>query len=175
MKCLENLSLVDDDCVEDLKKDIEALIASYIDLNAKCKKLIDDIYTEKPSVPEIHGLTRIFDKFSRKIFNGESSFYNEPVWVKSIIELSDAIIEDESDAPCRQAEIGLRAVLAYEDKVKTIENGYWVYREGANWELEIETTKELFQYFKDIISCASNKELIKLYRELKECYEELIE
>lgn len=175
MKCLENLSLVDDDCVEDLKKDIEALIASYIDLGTKCKKIVDDIYTEKPSIPEIHGLIRVFDRFSREIFNGESCFYNEPIWVKSIIELSDAIIEDESDAPCRQAEIGLRTVLDYEDRVKTIENGYWVYREGANWELKIETTKELFEYFKKTICCASNKELIRLYKVLEECYEELIE
>jgi len=175
MECLENLSLVDDDCIEDLKKDIEALIASYVDLNVKCKKIVDDIYTEKPIISEIYNLIRIFDRFSKEIFNGESCFYNEPVWVNSITQLSDVIIQDESDAPCKQVEIGLRTVLAYEDKVKTIRYGYWVYREMANWELEIETTKELFQYFKDIISCASNKELIKLYKELKEYYEELIE
>lgn len=167
MKCLENLSLVDDKCLEDLQNDIEKLIASYIDLHQMCYDILDTMVQKDISQYHVRQVAQIFDKHSRKIF-GDSSFLTMPKWVENTKDFAEYIILDEKDELWEYIQLGLYLGKKYDKKISNIQQGYWVYREGTNWEIMIETTKELFKYFKAIVSCFDSEEVIDIARALKD-------
>lgn len=170
MKCLENLALVDDACMEELQKDIGELIVSYLKVNQICCDMLDKIEEKDPGRYRISTLNKIFDKISKEEFS-ESCFYGLPQYIESFDELVKWI---ENDQGCVKdsVETAILLTVTEEEKInKIIEKteGFWIYREGTNWEIYVHTTKELIDYLKCVTDCIDEKEnQILLLRELKE-------
>lgn len=170
MKCLENLALVDDACMEELQKDIGELIVSYLKVDQICCDMLDKIEKKDPGKYRISTLNKIFDKVSIEEFD-ESCFYSLPQYIESFDELVEWI---ENDRSCIKDSVEMAILLSVneEEKINKIikkTEGFWIYREGTNWEICIETTKELIDYLKCVTDCIYEKEnQILLLRELKE-------
>jgi len=167
MKCLENLALIDDAHMEELQKDIEELIASYLNIRQICYNMLDEIQKKNPKKYEIEELIEIFREISIKEFD-ESCFYTLPEYITSYKELMQWIEND-----CRtDVKTGIYLGMKYEKEVSNLINekeGYWIYREGTNWELIIDTKDKFFNYLKSIaINIYDKDNQVLLLRQLKE-------
>ena len=86
MKCLERLSLVSDECIEDLQKDIEELIDSYINIEEECVKIFKEIRGSLDTW-DIKRINKFF--YNRDVFwRGEPVLINQSGWEKNIIKQS---------------------------------------------------------------------------------------
>lgn len=179
MKCLENLSLVDDECLEELQKDIANLIASYLDITQICFDLLDEIVVQDLFTYQVEKLFKEFNEISKKEFDGESIFYQMPARVESLRELAGLISKFEDNEE-ESAETGLLLAKEYIDIIKELNIGYekeenrkevkeyWFYRDGTNGEAFLETRAGMFDYLKVTIQCFENKDnQILALRELK--------
>lgn len=170
MKCLENLALVDDACMEELQKDIAKLIVSYLKVEKICYEMLNKIEEKDPGRYRISTLNKIFDKVSVEEF-GESCFHSLPQYIESFDELVEWIENDEGCVK-DSVETAIYLTINEKEKVNKIRNkteGFWIYREGTNWEICLETTKELIDYLKCVANCICEKEnQILLLKELKE-------
>ena len=167
VKCLENLSLVADECLENLQNDIEELIASYIDLKQMCYDILDNMIKKEAGRYRIKKVIKIFGNYTDEIF-GEGCFFEYPEWVESIEDIAKHLplwIDDDS---YESVVTGIYFGKRYNEKLKNIDKGYWLYREGANWEIELETTEQLFRYLKACISCMNDKEVIGIANQLRD-------
>ena len=146
MKCLENLSLVDDDCLEDLQEDIEELIESYIN----AKKLYLEIYRnkkEKLQLYQIYGLVRILTNVD--------SFWGEPIcihkdmdWEKEIRRFFNFNTKEDTEDSIISI-VKMFQELSQDDEVEFDLQGdkrYWLFRDGANAEAHL-MREELFLNF----------------------------
>ena len=163
MKCLENLALVDDACMEELQKDIGELIVSYLKVNQICCDMLDKVEKKDPGIYRMSTLNKIFDKISIEEFFLDK--YKTEGFPITIVRPSHTYDE-------RTVETAILLGVTEEEKINKIikkAEGFWFYREGTNWEICIETTKELIDYLKCVTGCIDKKEnQILLLRELKE-------
>ena len=167
MKCLENLALIDDAHMEALQKDIEELIASYLNVRQICCNMLDEIKKKNPKKYEIEELIEIFHEVSIKEFN-ESCFYASPKYITSYKELMEWT-ENDGDT---DVDTGIYIGMKYKKEIHNLINkkeGYWIYREGTNWELIIDTEDKFFNYLKAIaINIYDKDNQVLLLRKLKE-------
>ena len=132
--------------------------------------MLDKIEKKDPGRYRISTLNKIFDKVSIEEF-GESCFYSLPQYIESFDELVEWI---ENDQGCIKdsVETAILLTITEEEKINKIikkTEGFWIYREGTNWAICLETTKELINYLKCVTAYINEKEnQILLLRELKE-------
>ena len=165
MKCLENLSLVPDECLKDLQKDIEATVNSYINISQSCLDIYDDI-KDKLNKYDIIGIANeLTDDW---FFEGPFPVYQYYDFQKMIARMLDNFDgEDEAIAADLYNIMGTNCNLDPID----FDSGkkYWFYRDGANWEAWL--VEE--EYFKTEIRTAiewhmHHEEELNILRKLKE-------
>lgn len=169
MKCLENLSLVEDDVIEDLKKDIEKLIDSYIDIEKACLDTFDKI-VDKLTVREIQDICGIFGSAS-----GEPWFHEGPHNFEEFAEFNEIISIYILGDCWNEKNIGYAFYNMFcrcGIKEFNFENtSYWFYKDGSNWESWLETDKSFKQTIRDYIHLQDTDEQIIMLRKLKEIKE----
>ena len=126
MKCLENLSLVADENLEQLKKDIERLINDYIDLEKACLKAYDSV-VDKLDKNDIIRITHSFNPDWYLV--PPKPIYTDSDFVELVAELAEYGGEECGCDILNM--IGPMNNLGVFDKKK---NNYWYYKDGANWE-----------------------------------------
>ena len=169
MKCLEKLSLIDDDVVEDLKKDIEKLIDSYIDVEKVCLEIYDEIIDKIDDI-DIRGICKTFA-------SPEPWFKTGPIRITSfddylyVGELLQRNYEDrEGDISCAFYNMFCNNNL---ENIKFGINGniYWFYEDGTNWEswlLTDENFKKEVRFYITMLQKEDQLNTLKVLRELKE-------
>lgn len=136
MKCLENLSLVDDDCLEDLQKDIEELIEGYINAQELSLTMYKN-KKEKLQLYQIYGLVRILTDVD--------SFWGEPIcihkdmnWEKEIRKFFNFNTKEDIEDSIISI-VKMFQELSQDDgyEFRLDANRYWLFRDGANAEAHL--------------------------------------
>ena len=166
MKCLERLSLVSDECIEDLQKDIEELIDSYINIEEECVKIFKEIRGSLDTW-DIKRINKFF--YNRDVFwRGEPVLINQSGWEKHIIKFFEFSNKEEIAESLQQFMYVMEMFSRRSDNQLDIENEhYWMFREGANGELVFGTEEDLLDFIEGQIPWEETENQIELYRMFK--------
>lgn len=162
MKCLENLSLVDDECLDDLKKDIESLINSYIDIRESCLEIFDDV-KDNLNKYDVINITNTFDP--EWFFQGPipvNQVYDWEKVLKSMFEYN----EESWDAFARE----LAHLWGPDNNLSQIDfdkNNYWFYKDGGNWDAWMVEHDYFIKEVRKAIEYQEEEQLPDLFRILK--------
>ena len=127
MKCLQNLSLVPDEMIDRLQKDIENIINDYIDLNEACLKAYDSV-VNKLDKNDIIKITNAFHP--EWYFIKPKPIYTDSDFVYLIENLISEC--DPDSVACNILHMmGPKNNLGVFD---TDKHNYWFYKDGSNWE-----------------------------------------
>ena len=172
MKCLEKLSLVDDECMKDLQKDIEKVIESYLNITKKCEEIFDEIKDSLDSW-QMKKINKVL--YSTEVFwGGEPVYINGSGWEHDIIKFFDFDDKKETAKSLKEIMNAMEAFSLKKDNWIDIENeSYWMFREGANGSLVFYTQEELLNFIKNQISWESIETQIELYRMFKNIKENM--
>ena len=156
MKCLENLSLVDDSCIEDLKRDIEKLINSYIDVYDKCIEVFERLEKDMTTTEFI----RLCHAFP------DDNFYLFPQWMDGTDNITK--LENFFDKQEDFETISWVRFMANNSKknIDLYDGQFWLWGDGANWEFWIDTHKKMIEMIKYQMSHEENITLIDVYKTL---------
>lgn len=136
MKCLENLSLVDDECLEDLQKDIQKIIEGYINTEELCLKTFRDV-RDKLKVYQINTIA--------KILCDVETFWSMPIcikkddnWAREMKRYFDFGSEEDIENSIREI-VMMFSELSLDDeyKFRLDTDRYWLFRDGANGEVHL--------------------------------------
>ena len=136
MKCLENLSLVDDECLEDLQKDIQKVIEGYINTEELCLKAFKDA-RDKLKVYQINTIA--------KILYDVETFWSIPIciqkdenWAREMKKYFDFGSEEDIENSIREI-VMMFSELSQDDgyEFRLDANRYWLFRDGANGEVHL--------------------------------------
>lgn len=160
MKCLENLSMVPDRCLDDLQKDIESVINSYINLEKSCVDLLNKVKNNLTR----QDIEKICKVFSDWFIMGPLPVYSIEDFTKVMGLLIDCA-EDEEIA------VDIAHMFGPECNVGTLnldKEKYWFYKDEVNLDAWI-VSEEYFKYeINEAITCMSEERLLKIHRILKE-------
>lgn len=166
MKCLENLSLVEDDVVEDLKKDIEKLIGSYIDIEKACLDTFNEI-VDKLTVKDIKQICSIFGSTGC-----EPWFHEGPHHIANFEEYLDVVKTYILGDAWGSDSVGYAFYNMFcncgIDKFDFEDTTYWFYKDGSNWEAWLETDESFKQIIREYIHLQDADEQVIMLRKLKE-------
>jgi len=127
MKCLQNLSLVPDEMIDRLQKDIENIINDYIDLNKACLKAYDSV-VDKLDKDDIIKITHTFN--SDWYLVKPKPIYTDSDFVYLIEEL---ISECDYDTVACDI-LNMMGPTNNLGVFDTDKNNYWFYKDGTNLE-----------------------------------------
>ncbi len=166
MKCLEKLSLVKDECMKDLQKDIEELINSYIDIEEECVKIFKEI-RDSLETWDIRRINKFL--YDRDVFlEGEPVLINQSGWENNIIKFFDFRNKKEIAESLKEFMYIMEVFSRRWDNQLDIENErYWMFREGANGELLFYTEKDFLDFIENLIHWETTETQIELYKILK--------
>lgn len=155
MKCLENLSLVDDSCIEDLKRDIEKLINSYINIYDKCIEVFERLEKDM-TTSELIRLCHAFP---------DDNFYLFPQWMdgtNNITQMENFFNKQDFDT------IHWLRFMADNNKknIDLYDDQFWLWGDGANWDFWIDTHKEMIKMIKYQISHEEEITQVRIYKTL---------
>lgn len=165
MKCLENLSLVEDECIEELKNEIEEIINSYIDIE---KKAIETFKEIRKMGYGLHSyeIDRIL-----KIFVDVETFFGMPVnitgggWEKDMLKFFNFDNPDDQKSIMKDMIWLLETTSRDIGKQIDVENrSYWLYRDGSNWELWFEEEKTFLDMLEKQIEHETKETQLKLLK-----------
>ena len=155
MKCLENLSLVDDSCIEDLKRDIEKLINSYLDVYDKCIEVFERLEKDMTTTE----LIRLCHAFP------DDNFYLFPQLMDGTDNLTK--LEKFFDKQDFDSIHWLRFMADNNKKnINLYEDKFWLWGDGANWDFWIDTHKEMIKMIKYQISHEEEITQVRIYKTL---------
>lgn len=171
MKCLENLSLVEDEYVEELKNEIEQIINSYIDVE---KKTIETFKEIRKMAYGLHSyeINRIL-----KIFVDSDTFFGMPInitgsgWEENMLNFFN--FDHPNDQKYIMKEIIWLLETTSRDIGKKIDvenNSYWLYRDGSNWELWFEEEETFLDMLEKQIEYETKEtqfKLLKVFLDIK--------
>lgn len=172
MKCLEKLSLVDDECMKDLQKDIEKVIESYLNITKKCEETFEEIRNslDKWQIKKINKILCNTDVF----WGGEPVYINGDGWQHDILKFFDFRTDKDSAESLKDIMNTMERFSHDTNNWIDIENeSYWMFREGANGELLFVKETELLEFIKKQIKWESIETQIELYRMFKNIQENI--
>ena len=166
MKCLERLSLVNDECIKDLQKDIEELIDSYINIEEKCVKIFKEIRSSL-DIWDIRRINKFF--YNKDVFwGGEPVLINQSGWENDIIKFFDFNNKEEIAESLREFMYVMEGFSRRSDNQLDIENEhYWMFREGGDGELLFCTEEDLLDFIENQIPWEGTENQIDLYKMFK--------
>lgn len=165
MKCLEDLSLVDDECLEDLQNDIEALIKSYIDIEKCCIETFKNI-KEKLHQYHVRSIVKILE--SVDTFWGMPICITQSGWEKDMKEFFSFGCKEDIEDCMRELMHMFEKFDNSDARELDIENQrYWMYRDGANGELWLEREDYLLDMIEKQIPFECKETQLELLREFK--------
>lgn len=172
MKCLERLSLVDDECMEHLQKDIEEIINSYINVEKQCIEIFKEIKNSL-HVWEIRKICNIL--YNTDVFwGGEPVLINSSGWEHYIIKFFNFDSKEETAKSLKELINAMEVFSHSKDNWIDIENeNYWMFREGANGTLLFYKEEELLDFIEKQIKeeeLETQIELYKLFRRYQKKY-----
>ena len=166
MKCLEKLSLVDDECMKDLQKDIEELINSYINIEKQCVEIFKEIKNSL-DVWEIRKICNILYK-TDVFWGGEPVLINSSGWEHYIIEFFNFDNKKDTAKSLKELINAMEVFSHNKDNWIDIENeNYWMFREGADGELLFYKQEELLDFIEKQIKWEELETQIELYKLFK--------
>lgn len=172
MKCLEKLSLVDDECMKDLQKDIEKVIESYLNITKKCEEIFEEI-KDSLSFEQIKKINKILHN-TEVFWGGEPVHINGDGWQYNILKFFDFRTDEDSAESLKNIMNAMEVFSHDTDNWIDIENeSYWMFREGANGELLFVKETELLEFIEKQIKWESLETQIELYRMFKNIRENM--
>ena len=165
MECLEDLSLVDDECLEDLKEDIRELIKSYINVEDECIKIFKEI-KDKLTVWQIRNITEIFYNVDT-FWGGRPLCITKSNWEKRIVDFFDFSDKDERSESIQDIIYAFEKFNKKGKKLDLENDRIWIFRDGANGELWLETENDFLDMMIKQIEWEEKETQLELLRYLK--------
>jgi hypothetical protein len=163
MKCLEDLSLVDDECLEDLQKDIKELIEKYINAEELCLKTFKDI-RNKLKAYHINSIA--------KILYDVDTFWTIPIciekddnWAKEMRKYFDFGSEKDIENSIKEIVI-MFSELSQDDgyEFRLDANKYWLFRDGANGEVHLMREESFLDLIEEQIEYETKSTQLRLLK-----------
>lgn len=171
MKCLQNLSLVEDEYLGELEDEIEQIINSYIDIE---KKAIETFKEIRKMGYGLHSyeINRIL-----KIFVDVETFFSMPInitgngWEKYMLDFFNFDHPDDQKSIMKDMIWLLETTSRDIGKQIDVENNsYWLYRDGSNWELWFEEEETFLDMLEKQIQHETREtqfKLLKVFLDIK--------
>lgn len=165
MKCLKNLSLVRDECLEDLQNDIEKLIESYIDIEKENVRL----FKEARKDLRVWNIQRIAEIFfhTETFWDGVPINIHQSGWEEKMMEFLCFESKDDIKDSLKEIMNMFERYSLNDARDFDIENGsYWLYRD-VNGELQLEAEDYFLDTIEKIIPYECIEIQIELYKLLR--------
>lgn len=174
MKCLENLSLVDDECLDDLQKDIAKLIESYINVGKCCEETFKKLKNSlKPyQIKQIVSILCDVDTF---IGHEPIRIYKDDIG-KEVAKFLFFELEEEKEESIDEImymfrEFSLNDARDFDFRV----DAFWIYRDGANGALHMEREDYFLNLIEEQLSFEETCTQLEILRYLKRVEKNVIQ
>ena len=165
MKCLENLSLVDDECLDDLQKDIAKIIESYIKIEDCCsetfKKLKDSLLVYQ--IKEIVSILNDTDTFWGMPMRLKGKYWEKDLSKFVCFESQEDIEDSLKDIMHMFREFSLNDARDFDFKA----DAFWIYRDGANGALHMEREDDFLDSIEEQIPYEWKETQLEILKVLK--------
>lgn len=166
MKCLENLSLVDDECLEDLQEDIKKLVESYINVEELCLKEFERVRGKLQTyhINVINSMLRDVD-----------CFWGQPIcitgydgWEKEMRLFFDFNSKEDTEESLVKIMHMFQEYTENDAREFILNNErFWLFRDGANAEAHIEREDIFLDTIKSMIEFEESCVQLRILKYLK--------